>query len=88
MCQLPAIAASIVSAALWSASIFGVYAPMMPGRVFLALLAGAAMTGVIAAILWVMSWARSRAGSIGLLVRTIADVTRPDAGQARLHQVK
>jgi hypothetical protein len=84
-----AIAVSALSVAMWGVSIIGVDTPAMPERAFLAVLAGAAMTGVMAAMLWVMSWVRRRAGSLGLLVRTIADVTRPDAGlSGRLRRVR
>jgi hypothetical protein len=88
MPALPAIAASALSVVMWAVSIIGVCTPAMPARVFLAILAGAAMTGIIAVMLWIVHWARRRAGAIGLLVRTIADVTRPDSGYGELRGVE
>jgi hypothetical protein len=90
MFKAPAIAATAVSAALWSTDIIDVCTPVtLPERVFLAILAGAAMTGTMAAMLWVVDGVVRRGTSLGLLVRTVERVTRPaDGAQDRPRLVK
>jgi hypothetical protein len=39
-------------------------------------------------MLWVVRWLRRQTSSLGLLVRTIADVTRPADAHGQLRQVK
>jgi hypothetical protein len=88
MSKMPAMTLTILSAALWGVSIASAFTPMVPDRADLLIVAGAAMTGIIAALLWVARGTRIHNGSLGLLARTVADVTRPADVHAGLRRVQ
>jgi hypothetical protein len=90
MFQLTAIAASVVSTALWSTDIIDVCTPVtLPERVFMMVLACAVTTGTVAVMLWVVAGVVRRGTSLGLLVRTVERVTRPaDCAHDRPRLVK
>lgn len=83
-----AIAVTVFSSLLWGASIWGVFSGAMPGDGGAVLRDAAATSAVIAAVLWVARGTRKHAGSLGLLVRTVADATQPDDGHHELRLVR
>lgn len=88
MSKLPDIAVTVLSAHLWGASVVDACTDVLPDRAVPLLLTGAAMTGVIASLLWVARGTRINNGSLGLLVRTIASVTQPADAHAELRLVQ
>lgn len=86
----PAFAVSTaVSSALWTVTVLDTAGVrVVPDNADDLMRAGAMMSGAVALVLWKTITDAQRAASLRLLVRTIASVTRPAAGERDLRLVR